>query len=651
MPSFAAAIFGSSSKPTEFAIVPDDLHINFTSSTPPPSNSKRTKAHRERKTRTRRTNLKATTDTAEVISDTLSALGKIGYSALKQLRRCDFPAAALQVVSENLTDDELSDRLVLGKANVSYALLIILYGRLPKHVLSKGSLTVLRRALVHAAGLKIIANKFNKPPTRGKKHAMPDIFHLAVAALAQRSRDNVKKFMSEILDPVLKTIQTDAANLPSLHNGPQILEDDVRKILVGILSNDESSGPLKRRHSPPQEHLSTLLAPTSPKSEIKRRKSFHITEEREHLTPAPAGVRRRNSYHGESEAAAGSEDGCANPTEASVPDSPATTPVLVFSDAPADAIVAPADSPGESAIPEATGKGCAELDKRPLAPGNISNSIEPLMGPPLVVAITPMEKRTRFIQNKIMATKFDPTTFRSFPTLSLAMRSVVLGNTSARNPLETCGDAAMQLVMSEVVIERINRIQGVEDLQRFKTDIIYPMVSNATFLQVLTSRSYYTGHGLPKFPGDAWEIFAGALALDKSLDALKDLVKDVFDPLLESAVDGNFEYDRIAMETREAPVSKGVVRKRDEESLNEIGAAGVQKRVRVERPDASAVNEQNDAVGLGTDGTLDFLLPFPSGPFNFAVPGDLAWEPAADSPIGPTLLHTTSSLFKRSTDR
>ncbi|KAJ6553508.1 hypothetical protein DFH09DRAFT_870751, partial [Mycena vulgaris] len=115
---------------------------------------------------------------------------------------------------------------------------------------------------------------------------------------------------------------------------------------------------------------------------------------------------------------------------------------------------------------------------------------------------------------------------------------IMLGDVSVRDPYETCGDAAMHVVVTELLLERCNEL---EDGLVVRKGIIAPLLSNSTFLHILASRGFYhvgqdTANVFQKYVGNASEVFAGAFAIFASLEKLKNWIKITFDPIIKAAI-------------------------------------------------------------------------------------------------------------------
>ncbi|KAJ7429968.1 hypothetical protein B0H11DRAFT_1002124 [Mycena galericulata] len=144
----------------------------------------------------------------------------------------------------------------------------------------------------------------------------------------------------------------------------------------------------------------------------------------------------------------------------------------------------------------------------------------------------------RAIQNSIVIACTKLRCSLSFGDIPHEGWDLILGHFSGRDPIETIGDAAMCVVLIEMIIERLAGVdQGVE----IRKAIIGPMLSNSTFLHILCNADYFRQSSKnkiePKFPGNAFEVLAGAVALFRSLEELKVALRPTLDPLLEASIE------------------------------------------------------------------------------------------------------------------
>ncbi|KAF7368909.1 RNase III domain-containing protein [Mycena venus] len=238
-----------------------------------------------------------------------------------------------------------------------------------------------------------------------------------------------------------------------------------------------------------------------------------------------------------------------------------------------------------------------------------------------------------------MHADFQPT----FPKLKSDLWNVIEGPIEDRDPLETCGDGAMHVVITELLLAVLKEKPAQEGKRIFKA-IHAPLLSNSTFLHVLQSSGFFepTG-GTPKHPGNAFEVFAGTLAIYESLEALKNWISIIFKPLIEAAIKAWADFDpdniseipktgkvRAAEEEREEPPKRRQLR-------------DLRKRVPVQYSarEASTSAVTLDAATLPDDDVEHH--------FDFVLPATLAWTPIADETLaktGPAVEH-----FKFSFDR
>ncbi|KAJ7183390.1 hypothetical protein C8R46DRAFT_884033, partial [Mycena filopes] len=145
-----------------------------------------------------------------------------------------------------------------------------------------------------------------------------------------------------------------------------------------------------------------------------------------------------------------------------------------------------------------------------------------------------------YIQNRILQKIYDATTLPAFPDLPPLVWAIILGPIYGRDPLETLGDTAMQVVLTELVVDHVDRLDLTPDRKiALRNAILGPLQSNATFMAVLRTHGIcrLDSASIPKYPGDALEVFAGAVAKYLSLTALKAWVEPAFGPVITESVD------------------------------------------------------------------------------------------------------------------
>ncbi|KAJ7683224.1 hypothetical protein B0H17DRAFT_1333353 [Mycena rosella] len=133
--------------------------------------------------------------------------------------------------------------------------------------------------------------------------------------------------------------------------------------------------------------------------------------------------------------------------------------------------------------------------------------------------------RSRWIQNSIIIAASNPTFATQLPPIPREGWTMALGTPTVRDPLETCGDAALHVALTELVMAQL---KDIHDGDMIRKAILGP---------------YDTSHPTPKFPGNAFEVFAGALALFVSFISLKDWVGVDFDPFIRAAVRACKEFN------------------------------------------------------------------------------------------------------------
>ncbi|KAJ7660577.1 hypothetical protein B0H17DRAFT_1144946 [Mycena rosella] len=545
----------------------DISKLDFENPPPPPRVSKQDKkrlARSERKAtkahvRTTQT-VKRTAPQAR-IEETLPALEASTTAALNDIKDGTLELPTTDIVFADLSSRDKTDLFDLGHIHFKYALLVVLKYRLPPRVISQ--------SITSGGGIRILCKKLVY-----NGHNPNLFFFVTVGAIAKHSlAPGVQAFVADLLTPVLDAVCDNVAassRLKSLHQKDIRNEDLTKEVLdalkrdaentesrgssyiisAGEISNQalrnngldalergdaeiesgplpqpvglkESSsyeltknipeslkrddektetpldigvGTLKRRYSPGGKENERLGLPQSPNHGMKRRKSLNNPPRHECTPEIPSSptLQRRHSFHA---ATASVQDPLAGRV--------ATPPLIVVS-------------------------GATERDNPTL---ESSSSVDSQSPSGSVLANQPtFDSATKIFTKEQMQDRLPS----DVSHLSDAMWEIILGDVATRDPFETCGDAAMNAVVLELLLER---------------SIIGPLLSNCTFLHVLLSRRFSNfdeSKLVGKHPGNAFEVFAGVLALFRSLEELKVWIAAAFDPVIEGAIKALLEYNENA---------------------------------------------------------------------------------------------------------
>ncbi|KAJ7505686.1 hypothetical protein B0H11DRAFT_355923 [Mycena galericulata] len=491
----------------------------------------------------------------------------------------------------HLTKDDFSniptrrqgDLADLGKSHLSFAVVVLLRERLPVHVLSRGSLTVIRESVIARTNIETLKARFIISPDTSSRAEITTIYSALGILAEQESAPGVKKYLANAFETFFATVCSRGLQLDSLQLGKEYgLEDETTEVLRRIQSNDEVVANLarKRRYSPGtagKENQGLLAVPSSPKTALKRRKSVHDTPDAlgnlgnvtvVQDTSAPVDVPaalpllqvpitsgRRRSFNGvtvaEREAIsveplvvvhpAPSEDASEANEEYG---SSINTLLSNTNPTVGPSVMEREGSPGSGCVPltsevEKLHQDAGPLVVQPSPPkdqGCDEQDDERTTGEHEIGKEAPSLRQC--IQNAIIVASLDPNFQPTFPPISLAeIWLLALGGSDIRDPLETCGDAAMHTGMTEVLIQRLKAsIRGT----RLRRGIISPLVSNATFFYFLLAakKVLFDADGsdpLPKYPGNSLEVFAAMLALYQNLEDLKTWITTEFEAIIAAA--------------------------------------------------------------------------------------------------------------------
>ncbi|KAK7055875.1 hypothetical protein R3P38DRAFT_1370338 [Favolaschia claudopus] len=204
------------------------------------------------------------------------------------------------------------------------------------------------------------------------------------------------------------------------------------------------------------------------------------------------------------------------------------------------------------------------------------------------------ERLRRHIQNTIMCTAFDSTPCPAFPEVSVQLWDAILSSAAKRDPLETIGDAAMYVVMLEVLIELVEAMVPEGKRVYVRSVLIQPLLSNATFLHYLRTRSIFTEESLPKYPGNTFEVLAGAIILCQSLLVLKNWVRDTFRPVINGVIAVALVYKDDGAKRREVAKAQH----RDKHPRDDTDSAEIPAKKRARGPELPSKKGEQKRVAL-----------------------------------------------------
>ncbi|KAJ7503490.1 hypothetical protein B0H11DRAFT_1906533 [Mycena galericulata] len=284
-----ATIFKTASKPTDFLLNPLDITPNFAGTAASSSIQKSGQRQNRRSKKVKEKEPEPALTPAprkkkSKTTDTLKALANYATVALRKLKAQEYPNDALECLRKEMAAeaderdenekevavDEQNDKaaddlskkkqaaadkrdanLTLGKAYSSYTVVFLLHKKLPHCILSRGTLTVLRGALLQSSKfLKVLVKKF-KRPAQLSKHCSPEtFFQLIVASIAlSGSFPAVEDFFGSIFNPIITAICAQASSYSSLHKEDKNPKDPTGEILKKIYESSQEFS-LKRRYSP-----------------------------------------------------------------------------------------------------------------------------------------------------------------------------------------------------------------------------------------------------------------------------------------------------------------------------------------------------------------------------------------------------------------
>ncbi|KAJ7183405.1 hypothetical protein C8R46DRAFT_1307911 [Mycena filopes] len=469
---------------------------------------------------------------AAISSITLEGLRAVAHDSLVALGDGHIYPALAQNRVQTAQDSELDALVRLGSSHLYFSVAVIFYEKLPRTILSRASLTVIRSVLLSSKALTIIASKFetSRPSNDLPRGFKNKELYAVVGAISIDSGDvGVKAFLSDLLGPVAKAVCEAGSRLPSLRSGAQSFDDPTSTILKKIKAHQDVSeleselldAGLKRRHSAGKENdvpasgpSGALLVPTTPERFLKRRKSVHAE-----TAPAPS-----SSEPGRTEQ--GDPGELSNASEAAVPEqTQGVSESATAVDGDGDGDEEPEDGENETdaqpQLNEGEGANASTKRKRKESPNLRDKAIQ--------LAIIHETKKAGF---RAWFPKAQPPTW-----------AAILASIDDRDPLETCGDGAMHVVMTELLLALLKDNPDRSEIFR---GIHGPLLTNSTFLHFIESARFFKKNNdsdTPKLPGNAFEVFAGAVAILESLSVLREWISAAFHPLFEAAIAarGNFK--------------------------------------------------------------------------------------------------------------
>ncbi|KAJ7769800.1 hypothetical protein B0H16DRAFT_1516445 [Mycena metata] len=204
----------------------------------------------------------------------------------------------------------------------------------------------------------------------------------------------------------------------------------------------------------------------------------------------------------------------------------------------------------------------------------------------------------------------------------------------------------MQVVLTELVVDWVEALDLPASRKiALRHAILGPLQSNATFMAVLQTKGIFRldSETIPKYPGDALEVFAGAVAKFVSLDALKLWVAPTFEPIISESVKAWDSYSEMS-EKHGAKLKAERTRPALEDTPEGVDRRPTNKPRRNEPQWAGAGNlftrstratQVNPEASPSSSSTPDLITPpttrtaIPSIVYSFRLPAesDLAWIP------------------------
>ncbi|KAJ6483708.1 hypothetical protein C8R47DRAFT_1073127 [Mycena vitilis] len=543
----------------------------------------------------------------------------------------DLEKGGLSFIDAKLEAQAFGELVETGKSHFSFAIVTLLFRQLPATALSRGSLTVIaflrkiREVFVSGDGQKTLRKKLCSPPNL-RRYQPLECFYASLAIMSIISSAGVQRFLDGRFGTVFAAVRTVAPRLASLHPVDVVVADDTREILLNIKEDKPATiFALKRRYSPGKENDFFLSVPTA-KAAMKRRKSVHDLPEDEGQGPTEplrSHHFRRNSI----------AETPVDPEEKVIDSAEPGNIRISFRSLYLSALAGPSKAPDaakdadlKSLVSEDSGVGSKQTTDDA---GGLRRAVQ------------------NVILAASMSSKFTPT----FAQLPCEAWSTVLGDICVRDPVETCGDAAMHVAMTKALVEHLRSNPEGHIIRKARTDeqlttfaILGPLLSNCTFLHILLKKGWMSesdAQERPKYPGNALEVYAGALALFKSLEDLVAWVISELKLLYEEAAKG------CSREGKSPPSGPSYKRGAERETLSsekpakradarhgEAKRTGNGERRKGRSKTLPSRKKQRPVVNSGRPESAMKLCNDDTS-YTFRVPERLAWTPRSDKNDSP----------------
>ncbi|KAK6996709.1 hypothetical protein R3P38DRAFT_2799581 [Favolaschia claudopus] len=149
----------------------------------------------------------------------------------------------------------------------------------------------------------------------------------------------------------------------------------------------------------------------------------------------------------------------------------------------------------------------------------------------------------KLVQSVFSSASFGIGPFLPWPRLLRMWWDILLGPEWQRDPLETHGDAALRVVMFNLVMKVLREFNiDPSKWAMLRKAVLPPLQSNTTLLLMLDSRGLFDGEGLPKFPANSAEVYFAAVALQDGLPALENWLGGVFRPVILQALEAAAQF-------------------------------------------------------------------------------------------------------------